>query len=174
MSLPFQVPDKRDPQYFERGAIHVPAGGGITKWMVGDVYTLKIMAEESNGSLGFIEGSIPAGAGPVAHVHTDVDEAFYLLSGELEFLDGDRTFIGKPGDFVFVPRGHRHRFKNVGVHPARMLFLFTPGGPEGAFVEYGEDPRPGEQPTLWEPERFAPMGDLTARYGSVLLPEDDS
>ncbi|GAA4569109.1 cupin domain-containing protein [Planotetraspora kaengkrachanensis] len=172
MSLPFQVPDGTDQQ-FRPGAIHVPAGEGITKWVVGDVYTLKILAKESNGSLGFIEGSIPAGAGPVAHIHTDVDEAFYLLSGELEFLDGDRTFIGKPGDFVFIPRGHRHRFKNVGVHPARMLFLFTPGGPEGAFVEGGDDPRPGEQPTLWGPERYEPLTRLAMRYGSVLLPEEN-
>ncbi|MGK5742540.1 cupin domain-containing protein [Micromonospora sp. URMC 103] len=173
MSFSIQVPDRSDPWYTKRGAVHVPAGEGLTKWMVGDVYTVKLTAAQTNGSLSFIDASVPAGAGPVAHSHADSDEAFYVISGELEFLDGDRTFIGRAGDLVFIPRGHRHRFKNVGVHPARMLFLFTPGGPEGAFVEGGEDPRPGEQPGLWGPERLTRMVELANRYGSEMLPDDD-
>jgi len=80
---------------------------------------------------------VPPGGGPIAHAHTKADEAFYILSGELEILDGMRTFVVGTGDFVFVPRGIRHRFKNTGVHLARMLFMFSPGGEEGVFA-YGD------------------------------------
>ncbi|WP_372350838.1 cupin domain-containing protein [Streptomyces sp. KL116D] len=58
-----------------------------------------------------------------------------------------------PGDFVFIPRGTRHRFKNVGDADARMLFLFTPGGHEKFFVENGDVPEAGGTSPAWGPER---------------------
>ena len=57
-------------------------------------------------------------------------ETFYMLDGELEFLDGDKTFTAVAGDFVHVPTGIRHCFTNKGSHTARMIFMFTPGGPD--------------------------------------------
>jgi hypothetical protein len=47
---------------------------------------------------------------------------------------------------VHVPAGIRHRFKNKTAHAARMIFLFTPGGPEEAFLQYSDPARPGELP----------------------------
>jgi mannose-6-phosphate isomerase-like protein (cupin superfamily) len=52
------------------------------------------------------------------------DEMFFLISGELEFLDSDRTFLAKQGDFVMIPRGRRHCFKNVSTHAVKAIFLF--------------------------------------------------
>jgi mannose-6-phosphate isomerase-like protein (cupin superfamily) len=90
--------------------------------VAGDVYTVKVSATTTNGSFGFIEASVPPGAGSIAHVHRRTDESFYLVSGELEFLDGDRTFTARSGDFIFVPRGNRHRFTNTGLHTTKLLF----------------------------------------------------
>jgi quercetin dioxygenase-like cupin family protein len=99
--------------------------------------------------------------------HPGHDEIFYLLSGALEFLDGEDTFVAGPGDLIFVPRGHRHRFTNTGLHPARMLFLYTPGGVEQVFVEGGDDPVAGQQVPNWGPERFGPaLLDLLTKYGT--------
>ena len=36
------------------------------------------------------------------------------MYGELELLAGDRIFTARSGDFIFVPRGTRHRFKPHG------------------------------------------------------------
>jgi oxalate decarboxylase/phosphoglucose isomerase-like protein (cupin superfamily) len=69
-------------------------------------------------------------------------------------LDGARTFIARAGDFVFIPRGIRHRFKNTGVHYVRLLLLFTPGGDEQGF-ELLDEAKPGEPPPVWQPERVA-------------------
>ena len=145
--------DTQDPRYSTSGAVHVPAGEGPTTWFAGDTYTIKASGESTNGSLGLVDATVPPGSGPVAHIHTRTDEAFYVLSGQLEILDGARTFIAGTGDFVFIPRGTRHRFKNTGVHGARMLFLFTPGGDEGVF-RYGDQPQPGHPPPVWTAERF--------------------
>ncbi|SDJ29469.1 Cupin domain-containing protein [Nonomuraea maritima] len=155
-----------------RTGIYVPSGGGVTKWFSGDVYSVKLTAQETNGSVGVVEASVPPGGGPVAHTHADQDETFYLLSGELEFLDGERTFMAGPGDLVHCPRTSRHRFKNTGLHTAKMLFFYTPGGSEGLFLDGGDDPKPGVPVPGWGPERFqGPMLDLFAKYGLEALPE---
>ena len=148
-------------------ALYVAAGDGITKWFSGDVYTVKATAADTNGSLGAVDASVPPGGGPVPHTHPGHDEIFYLLSGTLEFQDGEETFAAGPGDLVFVPRGHRHRFTNTGLHPARMLFFYTPGGVEQVFVEGGDDPVAGQQVPHWGPERFDPaLLDLLSKYGT--------
>jgi len=137
----------------------------------GDIYTMKATKSQTNGSLAFIEAIVPPGGGPIAHAHTDEDEAFFLLDGELEFLDGDRTFVASPGSFVFIPRGRRHRFKNISDAPAKTLFLFTPAGPEDLFVEGGDDPQPGAQPVVWDMERVAQIGHLVEKTRLIVLPE---
>jgi quercetin dioxygenase-like cupin family protein len=152
----------------------MPTGDGLTKWFAGDVYTIKASRESTNGSLGVVEATVPPGGGPIAHAHTKADEAFYILSGELEILDGARKFIAHTGDFLFVPRGIRHRFKNTGTHVTRMLFMLTPGGDEAVFA-YGDEPQPGQMPSPWTPERFATPEILSfnEESGVEILPETD-
>jgi len=166
--------DTQDPRYSKSGAVHVPAGEGPTTWFAGDTYTIKASRESTNGSLGLVDATVPPGGGPVAHIHTRTDEAFYILSGQLEILDGARSFIASPGDFVFIPRGTRHRFKNTGVHGARMLFMFTPGGDEGVF-RYGDEPQPGHPPPVWTAERFKTPEILrfNEEFGIEIVPEAD-
>ena len=163
VSIQFPPPDAADPRYTKQGALHVPSGTGVTKWVSGDIYTVKATGRQTAGGLGFVEASIPPGGGPVAHVHNGCEESFYLLSGELEFLDGDRTFTAGVGDFILVPRGIRHRFTNVGLHPARLLFFVTPAGGEEVFVEGGDDPVPGQSPTPWDMPRFAQLLEVFTR-----------
>ena len=130
-------------------------------------------ARETGGALGLIEATVPPGGGPVAHAHLSGGEAFYLVSGELEFLNGDRTFVAGQGDFVYIPPGTRHRYKNIGVHSAKMIFLFTPGGLEEVFVRGGNEPRPGEPAPAWGPEKFGPLQAVAEELGlqAEILPE---
>src|SRR5215510_2545121 len=94
-----------DPRDTTRGASYVPAKDGVTIWFDGAVSTVKLRAASTHGSLGLVEASIPPGAGPGAHVHTDTDETFYVLAGEIEMLAGDARFRAGPGDVVHAPRG---------------------------------------------------------------------
>jgi mannose-6-phosphate isomerase-like protein (cupin superfamily) len=165
----------QDPRYSASRALHVPAGEGPTTWFSGDTYTIKASRESTNGSLGRVEATVPPGGGPIAHVHTRTDEAFNVLFGELEILDGARTFIAGTGDFVFIPRGTRHRFKNTGVHGATMLFVFTPGGDEGVF-RFGDEPQPGHPPPAWDAERFKTpeISRFNEEFGIEIVPEAES
>jgi quercetin dioxygenase-like cupin family protein len=172
MSLPFYSDE--DSRYTKTGAVYVPAGKGLTRWFAGDVYSIKASRESTNGSLGVVQATVPPGGGPVAHAHTKTDEAFYVLSGELEILDGSRKFMARTGDFIFVPRGIRHRFKNTGEHATSLLFMFTPGGEEGVFA-YGDVAQPGQPPVPWAPERFATPEILKFNedFAVEILPEID-
>jgi quercetin dioxygenase-like cupin family protein len=156
------------------GAIHVPAGEGIQKWVAGDTYSVKLTSAQTDGAFSFIEASVPPGQGPVAHVHNGGAEGFYLLDGELEFLNGDKRFTAHSGDLVYVPAGIRHRFKNKHVHTAKMLFFFTPAGPESAFL-IGDDAVPGTPPPAWDMARFAEIGELvkTLDINTDIIPEED-
>ena len=171
MSLQLPAADPGDPRYVTRGAHYVPALGGPTVWAAGDVYTVKATAAQTGGLLGFLEATVPPGGGPEPHAHNDQAETFYLLSGELEFLDGDRTFTAAAGDFVHVPAGIRHRFKNKTAHATRMIFLFTPGGPEEAFLDYLDPARPGELPPPLGPDQLERYVEMARRTNVDNLPD---
>ncbi len=150
----------------------VRAGEGTSVWLVGDTYTFKATTESTGGAFALIEASVPPGSGPPPHVHTREDEAFYLLDGTLEVTaDGETTLVGA-GDFVFLPRGTLHWFRNPGVAATRALILASPGGLDRFFAEAGVPARAGEQapPTL--PEEFGRIAALSEKYGMrVQAPE---
>jgi oxalate decarboxylase/phosphoglucose isomerase-like protein (cupin superfamily) len=94
-----------------------------------------------------------------------------MVSGELEFLDGDHTFIARPGDFVHVPRGIRHRFNNKGLHAAKMIFLFTPGGPEQTFLDAFPKAIPGRTPEPLTEEQLKHMEQVSHLSNTLFLPD---
>ena len=165
MSFTTPVPDAAGGQNPQNESLYVPAGTGVTKWVAGDVNTIKASATTTNGSFGFVEASVPPGGGPIAHVHRRSDEAFYLMYGELELLTGDRIFTARSGDFIFVPRGNRHRFRNTGLHTAKLLVMFSPGGPEELFAKGGDEPEPGVAPPVWDMNRFEQVQEVIDRFG---------
>ena len=115
--------------------LHRPSGSGLAYWGPGDAYRFLVTGAESGGAYFAMEAIVPPGGGPPPHIHRHEDETFYVLEGEVEFLLGDRTFPGSPGDFVNVPRGTLHRFHNPGSATARLILTFTPAGIERFFEE---------------------------------------
>jgi mannose-6-phosphate isomerase-like protein (cupin superfamily) len=52
------------------------------------------------------------------HFHRSLIESFYILSGTMRIYDGRRWIDAEPGDYVHVPAGGIHRFKNESGQPA--------------------------------------------------------
>lgn len=75
----------------------------------------------------------PGGPGP--HFHRTISESFYVLSGTVALYDGTRWVDGRPGDFLFVPEGGIHAFRNESGRPASMLILFAPGATREDYFE---------------------------------------
>jgi mannose-6-phosphate isomerase-like protein (cupin superfamily) len=112
-----------------------PAGTAPAVYGPGDVYNMLVRGEESEGRLFQFEAIVPDGGGPPPHVHSREDETFYVVSGKLDILMGDRNYSAKAGDFVYIPRGTPHRFKNVGGGQAVQLVTFVGAGMEKYFEE---------------------------------------
>jgi quercetin dioxygenase-like cupin family protein len=114
---------------------HRPVATGPAYWGPGDHYTFLVTGEESGGAYFAMEALVPPGGGPPPHIHRREDETFYLIEGDVEFRLGDEVITAGPGDFVNVPRGTVHRFRNAGTQTARMVLTFTPAGIEHWFDE---------------------------------------
>jgi mannose-6-phosphate isomerase-like protein (cupin superfamily) len=92
--------------------------------------------ESTNGQFGLYlwqMGPEPAGPGP--HFHRSISESFYILSGVVRIYNGDRWTDARPGDFVHVPEGGIHAFRNESGEPASMLLHFAPGAPREGYFE---------------------------------------
>ena len=74
-------------------------------------------------------------SGPEPHFHRTISESFYVLSGTIRLYDGNRWIEGRPGDYLFVPEGGIHAFRNESGKPASMLILFAPGAPREDYFE---------------------------------------
>jgi quercetin dioxygenase-like cupin family protein len=68
------------------------------------------------------------GASIALHDHT-FEEAYFILSGEVEaILDGQR-YLAQPGDVLWTSVGCVHSFANMGSQPVRWLETFSPQPP---------------------------------------------
>ena len=74
-------------------------------------------------------------SGPDPHFHRTISESFYILSGNVRIYDGTEWVDTTAGDFVHVPPGGVHGFRNDSGEPASMLLLFTPGAPREEYFE---------------------------------------
>jgi quercetin dioxygenase-like cupin family protein len=100
----------------EQSAVGVYPDGGRSIWLLGMLVTFKAVSEETGGEYSLYELTVPPQLGALPHIHHAETEAFYVLEGEVEFLKGERTVSARVGEFVFIPRGVVHGFKNVGTN----------------------------------------------------------
>ncbi|MFL6117408.1 MAG: cupin domain-containing protein [Catenulispora sp.] len=77
----------------------------------------------------------PAVTGPDPHFHRSISESFFILSGTIRIFDGRRWIDAEPGDYVHVPAGGVHGFRNESGESASMLLQFAPGAPREGYFE---------------------------------------
>ncbi len=77
----------------------------------------------------------PKPSGPDPHFHRTISESFFILSGTVRLYDGGKWVDATAGDFLFVPEGGVHAFKNESGEEASMLLLFAPGAPREGYFE---------------------------------------
>jgi quercetin dioxygenase-like cupin family protein len=59
------------------------------------------------------------------HIHDASDEAFCVISGDLEVLVGDERRVLHQGDFIEIPAGTVHTFATFGDEPVTMVAVMT-------------------------------------------------
>lgn len=86
------------------------------------------------------------------HRHPDHEEAFYVLSGELQVETPEGEFSVGADELFFVPENCWNRAVAVGDEPCRLLALGAPKDSDSSVIE-DECPECGEL-TRWETERM--------------------
>jgi quercetin dioxygenase-like cupin family protein len=106
----------------------VPAGGGGVHYLA--------KGDATAGDFGLYRWDFgPGRSGPDPHFHRTVTESFFVLSGVVSLYDGSAWRDGVAGDFMHVPAGGIHGFRNESGEVASMLLLFTPGAPREEYFE---------------------------------------
>src|SRR5579862_8384000 len=114
---------------------HIPSGTGPAYWGPGDQIRFIVTGEQTGGTFFLAEVSVPPGGGPPPHVQHREEESFYMLEGTMDFHVAERAVQASPGDFVLIPRGAMHWFKNNSQGLVKMLCLCSPAGLEDFFTE---------------------------------------
>lgn len=106
---------------------------------IGDRFAIKARANDTNGAYSLTEMIVsPKAKGPPPHHHEDCEEAFYIVSGQLDFeLDG-KAVSAPAGTFVVVPRGSEHIYSNPLDAPSMVLVMISPPGFEAEFERMGK------------------------------------
>jgi quercetin dioxygenase-like cupin family protein len=115
--------------------LHVSADSGRTFNLMGAHTTVKLTSADTGGAYILSEQTLQPGVGVPPHVHTREDEVFFVLEGEIEFVVGDKTVIGRAGDILHAPRDVVHGFRGAGSGPSRARFMAIPGDIEAMFDE---------------------------------------
>ena len=105
----------------------------------------KVATRDTNGGLFIIEHVNLVKGGPRLHLHTNQDEYFYVMEGEVLFQIGDKQMKLHAGDSIVGPRGIPHTFSAVGGKPGHMLIAFTPAGKMEQFFRDTAVPNPPVQ-----------------------------
>ena len=64
-----------------------------------------------------------------------MSEAFFVLVRTVRLYDGTDWIDGNQSDFLYVPPGGVHGFRNEADEPASILMLFAPGAPREHYFE---------------------------------------
>ena len=113
------------------GAVVVALGTGTR---TGNVEFLALSEDTPRFNFALITIA-PGRHGPPEHVHSDEDDAFYILDDEMTFLLGDDEVAAPAGTVVLVPPGVLHTFANRTDRPVRMLNIHAPAGFDRRLME---------------------------------------
>ncbi len=138
-------------------------------WM-GELAVIHTTASETDNRYAVVElYATKAGEAPW-HVHHREDEAFYIIEGEITVYVGEQVTKGKPGDFIFAPKGKPHMYTVDSPGYARMLMIFSPPGFENfvratSVAATSLTPPPPESIEI----DFDEVAKLAAQYGAEFV-----
>jgi quercetin 2,3-dioxygenase len=127
------LPGKPQPYVLRKGE-------GEHAMLFGDVFTVLLSGDETEGQFGIITSDCPAGDLIPTHSHTATHETFYVLEGKVRLFFEDaggskQSQLLSPGDFGFVPAGFAHAYR---IEEAARIMGTLSGGFERFFQHMGQ------------------------------------
>ena len=121
---------------------------------MGNLVTIRVPGDATDGAYSVIEHDVPPEAGPPPHSHTHT-EVLTVLDGEFEFILGQEMSRAGAGETVVVPPNTVHTTSNVGDRAGRLLSIYAPAGSWGFFPAAGTPLAETEAPDLNRPVDLA-------------------
>ncbi len=141
--------------------------------VVGDTYRVLASGAQTGGAYAIIDMLVPPQGGPGPHAHAEIQEAFYVVAGEVVVRSETQTYTARVGAFVDIPKGGAvHSFKNESDAVAHLLCVVVPAGLDQFFEEIGQPVAAGTflPPTPPAPAELARLQAVAQRYGQELFP----
>jgi len=128
--------------------------------------SILLSGEDTGGAYCLLDLRVAPGKGVPRHTHTREDEAYFVLSGELEATVGDEVFTLRAGETLMAPRNIPHQLRNSGSVANHYLIMFSPSGFE-EFLKATSVPAPDDAAAPTEPPPVAVCNvfELAADYG---------
>jgi quercetin dioxygenase-like cupin family protein len=109
-------------------ALVLQAGEGKTLSLRGTGVAYKAEGARPGGGPTVLEFSVAPGFNTGDHVHSQIEELFYVIAGRVQIRVGERLLQAHPGDFVLVPPGVAHGFGSLEGGTAKLLLIISPAG----------------------------------------------
>lgn len=163
------MPTKTDQLSEQHSPLRLDANETKSFWVIGHRVTLIPVG----GRVAAVEVVTPIGvSGPPPHYHEDTDECFYVTAGRLGVMSGNTWTSLGPGEYMNIPRGMVHTFRNEGEDELRVVRGYEPQGFERFFLEYGVNVNEaGAFETSVSEPMIRRMVTGCAGYGMILAPE---
>jgi len=146
-------------------------GEGQTLHVLGNAFTFKVVAANTNDTYSIFEIVSPPGGGIPPHINTREAKTHIILQSKYSFLLGTQTYEVGPGAVFFVSPGTLHAFQNAGTGQGRLLLIPSPGSNNEAMVtklaeRFGHEPPPSRS----DPAFLKALAALTRQYGVEAAP----
>jgi quercetin dioxygenase-like cupin family protein len=137
---------------------------GLRVDLVGPTIEFLTSPQEANIDFCVLRGVLPPGVSVPLHSHPDTED-FFVLSGEVQALrqtaQGYEWINAKAGDYLHVPGGTRHGWRNVSTEPM-VAYLITTTKLARFFQEVGRPLAATPQPEIAQD-----LGQFLARFEAV-------
>ena len=128
--------------------------------------SILLSGKDTGGAYCLLDLRVAPGKGVPRHTHAREDEAYFVISGELEAIVGDEVFTLRAGETLIAPRNIPHQLRNSGSVANHYLIMFSPSGFE-EFLKATSVPAPDDAVAPTEPPAVAVRNvfELAADYG---------
>lgn len=116
---------------FVKGVDHITKGSGKRIDLFGQSMDFLWDAEDTT----IMINVVPKGIGAPMHIHHKMDEACFVMSGQLKVVVEGEEMLANPGDYVRIARGIPHGFVGNSEEPTVLFWVTTPGGYKQFFEE---------------------------------------
>lgn len=126
--------------------------------VLSDQICIKLASSESPRKMTVVTVTLPVAGFVPPHTHAEEEEGYFVLEGSMTMFLGEGEFELGMGDFVHVPQGTIHGYRNDGTKACRFLAWTVGGEIDQFFVEMSEKIKS-------IPDDLSRMPEILSKYG---------